>query len=105
MVRPLTVRTIEEMLEREAAAAVPFGATVVYVSGSFKPPTVDALHRMSTRGHPVMPVWVGHGEAPSAAGMQVLDARRVFGVSEPEDAFKRPGNRAGEAQPGKVVHA
>ncbi len=105
MIRPLTVKTIEEMLEREAAAAAPFGATVVYVSGSFRPPTMDALHRMSSRGHPVMLVWVGHGDAPAAAGMQVLDARRVFGVSEPQDVFRRPAARAGEPQPGKVAHA
>ncbi len=92
MVRPLTVRTIEEVVEREAAGAIPFGSTVIYISGVFKAPTLDSLAGLRARGHPVQLLWVGEGPPPSPAGLRVLDGRATFGSPMPDDAFRRPSD-------------
>jgi uncharacterized protein (DUF58 family) len=100
MVRPMTVRTIEEMLGSDAAAAVPFGATLVYISGVFRQPAIDALAARGSAGHPLQLIWVGQDDAPRAEGLKVLDGRRMFGVALPEDRFMRPGSpAAGDGAP------
>jgi uncharacterized protein (DUF58 family) len=93
MVRPMTVKSVEEMLEREAANAVPFGATVVYVAGTARPRMISALAEMKNRGHPSLLVWLGDGDPPRPGGVRVMDGRPLFGGSRPEEgAFRRPGS-------------
>ena len=110
MVRPMTIRTIEEMLDGEAARSVPFGSTLVYVSGIFKPATLHALALLQSRGHPVLLMWAGQGEAPKPDGLNVIDAREMFGETPDEAMFKRPGARPGGqsgpfARPEAAPHA
>ena len=90
MVRPMTVKTIEEMLERDAVAAVPMGATLVYIAGFFRQGTLDALARLQARGHPTLLMWAGLGEPPRLEGLGVIDARQMFGETADEARFKRP---------------
>ena len=91
MVRPMTVKTIEEMLERDAVAAVPMGATLVYIAGFFRQGTLDALARLQARGHPTLLMWAGLGEPPGLEGLGVIDARQMFGETADEARFMRPG--------------
>jgi uncharacterized protein (DUF58 family) len=91
MVRPMTVKTIEEMLERDAGAAVPMGATLVFIAGFFRPGTLDALAQLQGRGHPTLLMWAGLGEPPRPEGLRVIDARQMFGETADEARFKRPG--------------
>lgn len=93
MVRPMTIRTIEEMIFGEAARSVPFGSTLVYISGIFKPGTIHALTELQSRGHPVLLMWAGQGEAPNPDGLNVIDAREMFGETSDDAMFKRPGAR------------
>ncbi|MEX0762170.1 MAG: DUF58 domain-containing protein [Dehalococcoidia bacterium] len=93
MVRPMTVRTVEELVESRGAEAMPFGATVIYVAGQFQRGAVDYVARLSSRGHPVILLHVGEGEAPDLPGLDVRDMRRLFGAAAGDSMFARPSAR------------
>jgi hypothetical protein len=97
MVRPMTVKSVEEMLEREAANAVPFGATVVYVAGTLRPGMMASLESMKGKGNPAMLVWVGEGDPPLPDGVRVFDGRRMFGTVAQEEVFRQPGDKGDDA--------
>ncbi len=99
MVRPVTASVIEDVIDRERDA-IPFGATVVAVSPRFADGLQTKLADLRERGHPVIGVYVGDGEAPDPpAGCEVrsmgdlfdLEARaeeRLFQRPEPEERFR-----------------
>ena len=90
MVRPMTIRPVEEIVGSDGQAALHYGTTVIYVAGIVRPGAVDMLSRLASAGsHPIF-MWVGHGEPPAIDRVTVIDGRRMFGTEVPEDSFKRP---------------
>ena len=97
MVRPVTAVPIEEVIERERDA-IPFGATIIAVSPLF----TDALHGkladLQIRGHPVLGVYVGDGDAPDRSyGFEVRSMGEVFDLEARAEKllFQPPARRKG----------
>ncbi len=95
MVRPMTVRSVEEIVSSDGQTAFHFGTTVIYVAGVVKPGAVDMLVQMASAGRHSIFMWVGHGEPPAINRVTVTDGRRMFGIEVPEDSFKRPPEVSG----------
>ena len=64
MIRPVAPERIERLLEREAAWAVPYGATIVIVSAVLSRGLLDVADRLAASGHPTRAIYVGRGDAP-----------------------------------------
>jgi hypothetical protein len=100
-VRPVTVHSLESVARHHLSSSVPYGATVVVVGGLVKQGVAEFLLELRHRGHPVLVMWTGRDEPPALPGIDVRDARVIFGTAagKPDDQFRRPGAAAtlGEA--------
>jgi len=91
-VRPVTVHSLESVARQHLSSSVPYGATLVVVCGIVKQGVAEFLLEMKRRGHPVLVMWTGRDDPPAVQGIEVRDARVVFGTAAeaPQDQFKRP---------------
>lgn len=65
----------EALIERHGAAALPFGATIVYVTGILPTGTVAFLERRARRGHRVVTLYAGRRPPPDLPGLGMSDLR------------------------------
>lgn len=84
-VNALTRCSLEQMVARHGPEAMPFGATLVYVAGYFRPSTVAFVSDLGRRGHRAMELYVGEGEPPLFSDLQIQDYRSVFAPPESAD--------------------
>ncbi len=105
MVGPMTVKSIDEMVAPDGPSPLPFGATVVFVTGMLKQGPAEAITRLSMSGHSVVLVWVGHSDPPSLHKVHVFDGRRIFGIRLPEDRFRRPSHGDDSRSSAEVTRA
>ena len=82
---PLTRCSLEQMVARHGPEAMPFGATLVYVAGYFRPSTVEFVTDLGRRGHRAVALYVGEGEPPVIPELQIEDYRSVFAPPESAD--------------------
>jgi uncharacterized protein (DUF58 family) len=77
---------LERLVGQYGAAALPPGATVVYVAGIFRPSTAAFVSELGRRGHRVVTLCAA-GEAPPAIpGLPITDYRAAFAPPESDDA-------------------
>ena len=76
---------LEELAARYGPAAMPFGATIVYIAGTFLPSTAAYVTGLGRRGHRIVALYVGEGEPPAVPGLPIADYRAVFTVPETAD--------------------
>jgi uncharacterized protein (DUF58 family) len=81
----MTRGPLEEVVARHGRNAVPFGATVVLVSGVFRPSTVDFLGDLRRQGSRTMALYVGEEDPPETPDLEVVDYRATFTPSEQND--------------------
>ena len=84
-VNALTRCSLEQMVARHWPEAMPFGSTLVYVAGYFRPSTVAFVSDLGRRGHRAMELYVGEGEPPLFSDLQIQDYRSVFAPPESAD--------------------
>jgi uncharacterized protein (DUF58 family) len=82
----MTTHPLEEIIVRNGAAAVPFGATIVYVASVFRPTSVTFVRDLGGSGHQVVALYVGEDEPPEIEDFPIEDYRSVFARPEPVDA-------------------
>jgi uncharacterized protein (DUF58 family) len=68
---PFTTSSLEKMVAKYGAEALPHGATVVYVAGAMRPSTM---------------AYVGDGDLPNHPGLTIQDYRGVFGAADTPDS-------------------
>jgi uncharacterized protein (DUF58 family) len=81
---PFTTSSLENLVRRHGAEALPHGATVVYVAGAVRPSTAAFLADLGRRGHCVTAFFVGNGEPPDYPGLPMRDYRAIFELPEIE---------------------
>lgn len=82
----MTTRPLEELVARYGPEVMPFGATIVYVAGVFRPTTVEFVTDLGWRGHRIVALYVGEEEPPEIPGLPIEDYRSVFTLPENADA-------------------
>ncbi len=80
----MTTRPLEDVIEQNGS--VPFGATVVYVAGLFRPASIELLKRLKRRGHSIVTLYVGDDALPEISEIVVEDYRSVFERTDSADA-------------------
>ena len=81
----MTTKPLEDILAQHGPSALPFGATLVYIAGEFRPGITDHIVDLSQRGYRALGLYVGLEEPPEVPGLAVLDYRGVFDVAETDD--------------------
>jgi uncharacterized protein (DUF58 family) len=90
MVRPVAPERLEQLVGREGAA-LPFGSTLVLISAVMGRPLLDAVERLTARGHPAMALYVGRDALPHGSSrLPVLDMRERFDlpIADPPPAVE-----------------
>lgn len=82
----MTTKPLEDVIVRHGSSALPFGATLVYIAGEFRPGISDHLVSLGARGYRTLGLYVGPDEPPEVSGLTVEDYRGVFDVTEIDDA-------------------
>ncbi len=82
----MTTKPLPVVIEQHGLEAVPFGATIVYVSGIFHRSSVDFLRDLKQRGHSIVALFVGTGAVPEIADIPVQDYRSFFSRGDAADA-------------------
>ena len=81
----MTTKPLEEVLAQHGPSALPFGATLIYVAGEFRPGITDHIVDLGQRGYRALGIYVGPDDPPEVPGLEVQDYRGVFDVAETED--------------------
>ncbi len=81
---PFTTSSLENLVLRCGAEALPHGATVVYIAGAVRPSTAKFVADLGRRGHSVTAFFVGDGDPPDYPGLPMRDYRWVFELPELE---------------------
>lgn len=96
-VRSVTVHPLETAVRRHLSGGVPYGATLILVSGLISRGVAELLLERRQRGNPVIVMWTGREEPPSLPGIDVRDARSLFGLpGDEENMFRRRDNAPAE---------
>ncbi len=81
-----TTGLLEKLLGQYGTAALPPGATVVYVAGVFRPSTAAFVSELGRRGHRIMALCAAGEAPPEIPGLPVADYRAAFARPEGNDA-------------------
>ena len=82
----MTTKPLEAVVAEHAAAALPFGATIVYIASVVRPAAARYVADLANRGHRAMAIYTGEGDVPDFPGLPVRDYRGVFDLPEDADA-------------------
>ena len=77
-VQSLGVRPLEDLTQDMGSDALPFGATIVFVAGVFRPGIVEYLSELSRRGHRLVTIDIGGDTAPDLPILNIRDYRGAF---------------------------
>ena len=81
----MTTKPLEEVIAQHGAEAMPFGATVVYIAGVFRPSVTDYVAELARKGHRTVGLYVGDEEPPEILDLPIEDYRGVFEFPEEPD--------------------
>lgn len=82
----MTTRPLETVVAQHGAAAIPFGATIVYVAGVVRPEAADFVADLGRRGHRIVALYVGADDPPEIPNLPLQDYSAVFSLSGSADA-------------------
>ena len=82
----MTTKPLEEVVAQHGARAIPFGATIVYIAGVFRPAVTDYVVDLGRKGYRTVGLYVGDEAVPEIDGLPVEDYRGVFELPEAADA-------------------
>ncbi len=99
MVKPMAIKSLEEMCRNHGGEALPPGATVIYIAGEFRQGAVEYVASLSHEGYRVVALYVGDAEVPEIPDLEVLDVSKAFLDDEKRSLFARPAG-AGEEYSG-----
>ena len=74
----LGIQPLEELTQELGSDALPFGATIVFVAGVYRPGIVEFLCKLSRRGHRVVTIDIGGDEPPDITALNVRNYRGAF---------------------------
>lgn len=99
MVKPMAVKSLNELARHHGQGALPPGATIIYVAGAFRQGAVEYVASLSRRGYRVRTLYVGDEEPPRLPDLNVLSLGAYFAESlgehttdenDPHARFRRP---------------
>ena len=99
MVKPMAVKSLDELARNHGQGALPPGATIIFVAGAFRPGAVEYVSSLHHRGYRVRTLYVGDQEPPDLPDLDVLPVGAYFaemlnehepGDDDPHAQFRRP---------------
>ena len=105
MVKPMAIKSLDELARNHGQGAMPPGATIIYVAGAFRPGAVEYVLGLSRRGYRVQSLYVGDDDPPQIPNLNVMSVGAYFAEetdesspagADPHSQFRRPtGNSVG----------
>ncbi len=77
-------RSIQSLVTRFGAEAIPTGATIVYIAGVFHSGTVEYVVDLARRGHRIRALYAGNGAPPELPNLPIEDCRALFSTNPEE---------------------
>lgn len=81
-VQLMYVAPLETSITELGANSLPYGATLVYIAGIFRPETVAFLAALTRQGYSLTTLNVGEADAPPLPVLNVQDYRGYFGAEQ-----------------------
>ena len=99
MVKPMAVKSLDELARHHGQGAMPPGATIIFVAGALRPSAVEYVSGLARRGYRVRTLYVGDDEPPELQDLNVLQVGAYFAEmlnegdeseDDPDARFRRP---------------
>ena len=99
MVKPMAVKSLDELARHHGQAALPPGATIIFVAGAFRPGAVEFVTSLGGRGYRIRTLYVGDEDPPELPDLNMLSVGAYFaesldegtaGEDDPDARFRRP---------------
>ena len=103
MVKPMAIKSLDELARNHGQGAMPPGATIIYVAGAFRPGAVEYVSGLSRRGYRVQSLYVGDDDPPQIPDLNVMSVGAYFAEemdesspagADPHSQFRRPTGRS-----------
>jgi uncharacterized protein (DUF58 family) len=79
------IRPLEALTQDLGADAMPFGATIVFITGVFRPGIVKFVRELSRRGHSLVTLDIGGDNPPHIRELDIRNYRGAFTAPPPDD--------------------
>ena len=99
MVKPMAVKSLDELARHHGQGALPPGATIIFVAGAFRPGAVEYVSGLSGRGYRIRTLYVGDEDPPELPDLNVMSVGAYFaealdehtaGEDDSHARFRRP---------------
>ncbi len=99
MVKPMAVKSLDELARNHGRGAMPPGATIIYVAGAFRPGPVEYIAGLGRQGYRVRTLYVGDDDPPEIPNLNVMSVGAYFAEQmgegnpdgdDPDAQFRRP---------------
>ncbi len=99
MVKPMAVKSLNELARHHGQGAMPPGATIIFVAGVFRPAAAEYVSGLGRRGYRVRTLYVGDDEPPELPDLNMLQVGPYFAEllnereeseDDPHARFRRP---------------